>query len=97
MTAIDLPTITVTPISHTVARVAITFPDVQLAGDSWEILLPPPILASSGLANLTITGHGLYVEDHAGRYDFIPFSEFAMLLDDATVSPVVHHNGTQPH
>lgn len=94
----DLPTITVAPIGHRIAQVAITLPDVTL-GPDWEIILPPAVLAGSGLHQISLSERDIYVEDDAGRYDIIPYTELAMLLEDgplATVSPVpaaAHTNG----
>lgn len=55
---------------------------------SWEITLPPSILAGTALDQISITSNGLYIEAH-GVYDLIPYAELATLLQygpDATVT-----------
>lgn len=96
MNTAALPTITVTPIGHRTARVAI--PTVELPAVAWEIILPRAVIAPAGLSNLTFTDQGLYLEDAAGRWDYIPYAELAALLKygpDATVTlpPLPHTNG----
>lgn len=84
-----LPTLT---IGH-----PLTARTAQLPAIGWEIILPPAALASTGLNNLTLTDQGLYLADAAGRWDYIPYTELASLLEhspDATVTlAMTHTNG----
>lgn len=66
---------------------------------SWEITLPPSILAGTALDQISITSNGLYIEAH-GVYDLIPFDELAILLEDqplATVMPTAALVATNGH
>lgn len=80
-TTTTLPTLT---IGHPLmARTA------QLPAIGWEIILPPAVIAPAGLTNLTFTDQGIYLSDTAGRWDYIPYTELASLLQhgpDATVT-----------
>lgn len=55
---------------------------------SWEITLPPSILAGTNLDQISITSDGLYIADVYGRYDLIPFDELASLLEDGPLATV---------
>lgn len=60
----------------------IDLPTVSIRPNTtWEITLPPSILAGTALDQISITDAGLYIEAH-GHYDLIPFDELASLLED---------------
>jgi hypothetical protein len=66
---------------------------------TWEITLPPSILAGSILDQISLTDCGLYIEAH-GHYDLIPFDELASLLEDGpfdTVMPTAALVATNGH
>lgn len=47
------------------------------AGNGWEIILPAETLPS-GIANITVTDDGIYLETTGGEYDLITYQD---LLD----------------
>ena len=46
-------------------------------GNGWEIILPVEALPA-GIANITVTDDGIYLETQAGEYDLITYQD---LLD----------------
>jgi hypothetical protein len=44
------------------------------AGNGWEIILPAESLPS-GIANITVTDDGIYLETTSGEYDLITYQD----------------------
>lgn len=61
-----------------------TLPRTTLDSDlGWEIIIPEITLANTGLAKVSVTPDGIYIESPDGHYDLLPFAELAELLQDA--------------
>ena len=60
------------------------YPGLRADSDlDWEVTMPTCVLVPADLVNCTITPDGIYVENTAGDWDIIPFSELSQLLQGA--------------
>ena len=66
-----------------------TLPTLSFApGNGWEIILPAESLPS-GIANITVTDDGIYLETTSGDYDLITYQDLLDVMVPARLSRII--------
>ncbi len=57
-------------------------------GNGWEIILPAPALPA-GIANITVSDDGIYLETTSGEYDLITYQDLLDVMVPARLGRII--------